>query len=146
MTSLSKRCWYNKLIFFYNIVNGLLPDYLQSFIEIPSQGKYPLRLVSAGKLNLHQKALIKLFFPYCIDERNKLNSEVRNAKSMNKFKKSIKIENLENSLYHVQDPLGLKLLSCLRFQFSHSNKNKFRYGFNDTINSMCACGTEHFFQ
>ena len=30
LISLSKRCWYNKLIFFYKIVNGLLPDSLQS--------------------------------------------------------------------------------------------------------------------
>ena len=48
--SLSKRRWYNKLYFFYKIVNGLLPDYLQSYIEVPPQGNYPLRSVSARKL------------------------------------------------------------------------------------------------
>ena len=30
--SLSKRRWYNKLIFFYKIVNGILPDYLHSLL------------------------------------------------------------------------------------------------------------------
>ena len=38
----------------------------------------------------------------------------------------------------------------LRLQFSHLNKHKFRHGFSDTINPICACGTEietteHFF-
>ena len=47
---LSKRRWYKKLIFFYKIVNGILPDYFHSCIEIFSQNKYPLRSVSSGKL------------------------------------------------------------------------------------------------
>ena len=58
------------------------------------------------------------------------------------LKKSIKIEKLENSLYNVYDPLGVKLLSRLRLQLSHLNKHKFRLGFNDTVNPMCPCGTE----
>ena len=48
----------------------------------------------------------------------------------------------ENSLFSVHDPLGAKLLMHLRLKFSHLNEHKFRPGFNDTINSMCACTTE----
>ena len=47
-----------------------------------SQNKYPLRSVSSGKLKCipsRTKSFSKTFFPYCIDERNKLNPEVRNA-------------------------------------------------------------------
>ena len=40
--------------------------------------------------------------------------DVRNTKLIYKLKKSIKIEKLENSLYNVYDPFGVKLLSCLR--------------------------------
>ena len=50
LISLSKRRWYNKLIFFYKIVNVLLPDYLQSYIEVLPQDNYTLRSVSAGNL------------------------------------------------------------------------------------------------
>ena len=46
--SSKERPWYNKLTFFYKIVNGLLPDYLQSYIEPSFQDNYPLRSVSAG--------------------------------------------------------------------------------------------------
>ena len=47
------------------------------------------------------------------------------------------------------DPLGEKLLTRLRLKFSHLKEHKFRHGFTDTINPMCACGadveiTEHF--
>ena len=115
------------------MVNGLLPDYLQPYIEVPSQGNYPLRSVSAGR---------KSFFPYCIDEWNKHNSDVRKAKFIYKFQKSIKIEKLENSFYNDHDPFGVKLLSRLRLQFSNLNQHKFRHGFNGKINSMCPCGTE----
>ena len=88
LISLSKRRWYNKLIFFYKVVKGLLPDYLQFYREVPSQDNYLLRSVSAGKWNplpSWSKSFKKPSFPYCIDEWNKLNSEVRNAKSIYKF-------------------------------------------------------------
>ena len=44
----------------------------------------------------------------------------------------------------------MKLLTCLRLQFSHLNEHKFRHGFNDTVDPFCARGneietTEHFF-
>ena len=45
LMSLSKRYWYNKLIFSYKIVNGVLTDYLDSCIDFFSQNKYPLRSV-----------------------------------------------------------------------------------------------------
>ena len=47
------------------------------------------------------------------------------------------------------DPLGEKLLTRLRLKFSHLKEHKFRHGFADTINPVCACAadvetTEHF--
>ena len=48
----------------------------------------------------------------------------------------------ENYLFSVYDAFGAKLLTSLRLKFSHPDEHKFRHGFNDTINPMCACGTE----
>ena len=50
-------------------------------------------------------------------------------------------------MYSIYDPLGVKLLTRLRLQFSHLNE--LRHGFGDTVNARCACGgegetTEHF--
>ena len=75
-------------------------------------------------------------------EWNKLKIGVRNAKSINVFKKSILSEKQKNSLFCIYDPLGVKLLTHFRLQFSHINDHKFRHGFSDTVNPMCACGTE----
>ena len=34
LISLSKKCWYNKPVFFHKIVNELIPYYLQSYIKV----------------------------------------------------------------------------------------------------------------
>ena len=88
--SLVKRRWHNKLIF--KIVNRLLPDYLYSYIDFPSQESYLLRSSSASiirPLPTRTKSFKETFFPYCINEWNKLKVGVRNARSINIFKKSI---------------------------------------------------------
>ena len=58
-------------------------------------------------------------------------------------------EKKENYFFSIYDPLGVKLLTRLRLQFSHLNEHKFKHGFNDTLNPICECGhdfetTEHF--
>ena len=55
----------------------------------------------------------------------------------------------ENSLFSVDNPLGVKLLAHLTQQFSHLNGHKFRYDFNDKVSLICGCHaeiekTEHF--
>ena len=77
--------------------------------------------------------------------------EIRNSKSVSALKKLIKCEKKkENSIFSIYIPLGVKLLTRLRLQFSHLNELKFRYGFGNTVNAIFACQseietTEHFF-
>ena len=59
-------------------------------------------------------------------ELNTLKADVRNAKSINIFKKLIVREKKEKSLFSVYDPLGAKLLAHLRLQLSHVNEHKFK--------------------
>ena len=40
------------------------------------------------------------------------------------------------------DPLDEKLLTRLRLNFSHLKEHKFKYGFADTTNPICACGAD----
>ena len=79
------------------------------------------------------------FFPYCINEWNKLPVEIKNSKSINIFKKLILIKKKENSIFSICDPPGVKHLTRLRLNFSHLNAHKFKHGFNDTINPLCEC-------
>ena len=132
-------------------MNGLLPISIHIWIS-PYQINYSLRSVSASviKTSLSStKSFKNNFFPYCINEWNNLTVDIRNSKSVSLFKKLSKCEKKKNSIFLIYDPLGVKLLTCLRLQFSHLNEHKFRNGFGDTINAMCACGsevgtTEHF--
>ena len=50
----------------------------------------------------------------------------------------------------MHDPTGLKLLTKLRFGFSHLNEHKFNHNFKGGINPLCFCNLElelvlHFF-
>ena len=133
-------------------MNGLLPGYLYSYLVFPSQINYSLRSISASviKPSLSRTNSFKnTIFPYCINKWNNLTVEIRNSKSVGAFKKLITCENKENSIFSIYDPLDVKLLTRLRLKFSHLNEHKFGHGFGDTINAMCACGseavtTEHF--
>ena len=150
--SLVERRRRNKLIFFYKIVNGLLPDYLYSYLNFDSQQNYPLRYAKDSNIMListRTKSIKKSFFPYCINVWNNLKADIKNAKSISIFKKLIVSKKHGNSLFSVYDPLGEKFLTRLRLKFSHLKEHKFRRGFADTINPMYACGadvetTEHF--
>ena len=150
--SLIEKRWRSKLIFFYKIMKGLLPEYLFSYVDFSTQEKYSLRLSTTSMIRSFpsKKQFFKnTFFPYCISEWNKLTVEIKNAKSINIFKKLILIKKKENSIFSICDPLGIKLLTRLRLNFSHLNEHKFRHGFNDMLNPLCACGndietTQHF--
>ena len=118
---------------------------LYSCLDFPSQINYSLRSVSTSVIKLpmsRTKSFKNTFFPYCINEWNNLTVKIRNSKSVSAFKKLIKCEKKENSLFSIYDPLGVKLLTRLRVQFSNLNEHKFRHGFEDTINTMCACGVK----
>ena len=143
--SLTRRRWRSKLIFFYKIVNCLLPDYFYSYL-------HPLRSAVLSKLRPFSSRTIpfkNLFFSYCVKEWNNLKACITNAKSLNVFKIFIVSEKEKKSLFWVYDPLSVKILTSLRLEFDHLNERKFRHGFKDTLNLLCTCGadvetTEHF--
>ena len=113
-------------------------------MDFPSQINYSLRSVSASVIKppvSRTKSFKNTFFRYCINEWNNLTVEIRNSKSGSAFKKLSKCKK-KKSLFLIYDPLGAKLLTRLRLQFNNLNEHKFRYGFEDTINATCACGSE----
>ena len=126
-------------------MNGLLPGYLYSYLDFSSQINYSLRSLSASVIKpslSRTKSFKNTFFPFCINEWNNLTGEIRNSKSVGAFKKLIKCEKKENPIFSIYDPLGVSLLTRLRLQFSNLNEHKFRHGFGDTVNAMCACRSE----
>ena len=92
------------------------------------------------------------FLPHTIKEWNKLGSEIRNAETYDSFRKMLLNfrRPIGSSTYKIYDPLGIKLLSRIRFGFSYLSGHKFRHNFADPLNPLCSYSLEtestlHFF-
>ena len=75
------------------------------------------------------------FFPFTITEWNKLDHDIRNSDSLNIFKLSLLrfVRPVVNSVFDMNNPYSLKLLTRLRLGLSHLRYHKFRHYFEDCI-------------
>ena len=87
-----------------------------------------------------------------IVEWNKHDVTVTNAKLFMIFKNLLlKIGRpIQNSIFKIHDPLGIKLLTRLRGGLSHLNEHQFRHNIQDCLNPQTlsgdfqhACGKTH---
>ena len=64
--------------------------------------------------------------------------------SVSVFKKSLLgfIRPQKRSIFNINDPNGLRLLTRLRVNLSHLRDHKFKHNFLDTINPLCSCSLE----
>ena len=79
-----------------------------------------------------------------------IDDETKNSKSISEFKRKLlaMIRPNKNSIYGINDIVGIRHLSKLRLKFSGLNEHRFRHNF-DCLNPVCRCGTadedsEHF--
>ena len=49
---------------------------------------------------------------------------------------------MQNSIYNIHDPVGIKYLTRLRLGLSHLNEHILRHNFQDCLNSLCSCSLE----
>ena len=83
LESLADRRWSCKLFFFYKIIQGLLPSYLQTYHKPVSEGAYITLSTTQNKIKqipARSKISENSFFPYCIKEWNKLDDKIRYIK------------------------------------------------------------------
>ena len=144
--------WYRKLCLFYKVFKNEHPKYLFNLIPVRST-PYATRTVG----NIHviktkHNFLKNYFFPSAIIEWNKIDSNLRNSKSISVFKEKILnfIRPSPNSVFDIRNPKGIKLITRLRLGLSHLREHKFKHSFQDTLNPLCNCGqdiesTTHFF-
>ena len=52
------------------------------------------------------------------------------------------IRPVQNNIFNIFDPQGLRLLTRLRLGFSHLNKHRFRDNFQECMNPVCSCSLE----
>ena len=78
--------------------------------------------------------------------------EIRGLSSISQFKSALlkSIRPKASHVYNINNPIGLKLLTRLRLNFSHLREHKFNHNFSDSLVPFCNCGqleaesTSHF--
>ena len=150
--SLRDRRWFRRLCTFYRIKISERPSYL--FDCIPkNSSKYNTRNNdTAFGIFCRTESYKNSFFPYTIDEWNRLDSGIRNSNSYLVFRKQLLnfIRPIPNSIFNLYNPLGIKFLTRLRLDFSHLNEHRFRHNFEACLTPLCTCSqttesTLHFF-
>ena len=141
LESLRDRRWYRRLVYFFNIVSGRAPEYLQERLPVKQNSRNSHRKMLFRNFNTKSEYYRNYFFPYCIGEWNKLSPEIKQSQTISIFKKKILefIRPKKCSIYGIHDPEGLKLLTRLRLQLSHLREHKFKHNFSDTLNPLCPC-------
>ena len=92
----------------------------------------------------HTDCVKNSFFPFPLNDWYKLDGTIRNSESISILKSRLLsfIRPLENNVYNIFDPIGLKFLTRLRLGFSHLNEQRFRHNFQDCMNPLCSCSLE----
>ena len=140
--SLKERRWMRRLCYFFKIFNNHSPSYLFKYLpSLSISQRYPNKFNSFYCRTI---AFQNSFFPSSVNHWNQLDVETRNCKSYPIFRKRLLklVKPLENNIYNIHDPVGIKLLSRLRLGFSHLRYHKFRHNFSDTLNPICSCTLE----
>ena len=138
--SFKLRRWMRRLCMFYKIKTLKIPEYL--YYLIPNYHRtYNIRNLDFVETCYCRTDAFKYsFLPYFISEWNKLDPDLRNAKSYSTFRKSLLKTGRPrpNHIYKIHDPLGLKLLTRHRLGLSHLNEHRLNHNFDSCINPLCS--------
>ena len=143
LESLKSRRWYKPLACMYKIIKKEAPNYLINLIP-RINSNIITRNSHIPSFHCRTDCFKFSFFPYTLKDWFKLDDHIRNSESIAKFKSSLLsfIRPIQNNVYNIFDPIGLKFLTRLRLGFSHLNEHKFRHNFKDCMNPLCSCSLE----
>ena len=123
-----------------------LPKYLFNLIPSDTHPYNTRGFSKIGTYYCRTETFRKSFFPHTIIDWNNLPIKLPNSKSLLGFRR-----NLLNSdegcpppkpIYNIHNPVGIKLLTCLRLGLSHLREHKFNHNFEDCINPLCSYNLE----
>ena len=83
---------------------------------------------------------MNLFSKYILEFHPDITNIDSDVIFRNAMLKTIRL--VPNHIFDACDPLGVQLLKKFRVGLSHLGEHKFRHGFNDAINPICACNRE----
>ena len=136
---------------FYKIKNNGIPSYLAELIPSEFHLYNTRNTRNITTYSCRTDAYNYSFFPWTINEWNKLNFSIQ-ASGFNIFRANLIkiIQPIPNSVFSIFNPLGLKLIARLWLGLSHLNEHRFKHNFNECINHLCICSldidsTVHYF-
>ena len=140
---LKSRRWYKRLCCMFKLMNEKAPNYLKNLIPKCRQ-TVRTRTNHIPSFNCRTECFKNSFFPSTLSDWFNLDISVRKLESIDVFKSRLLsfIRPIENNVYNIFDPVGLKFLTRLRLGFSHLNKHRFQHNFQDCINPLCSCSLD----
>ena len=89
-TALNLRRWSRRLALFFKIVNNLTPEYTREPIPPLPQSNYLLRRPAIiRQIRARTMSFGASFYPNCLSQWNKLDSEIRQLPTLGMFKKKL---------------------------------------------------------
>ena len=126
LESLKSRGWYKRLVCMFKIMNEKAPNYLINLIP-----KYEPTIKTRNNTIPSYKCRTNFFkhsfFPSTLNDWFNLDINIRNYESISLFKCRLLsfIRPVQNSIYNIFDPKGLKFPTRLRLDLSHLNSHRF---------------------
>ena len=139
--SLYNRRTFHRLLYFYKIMNNLLPVYLKNEIPQAVPNLHDTRQHRGTWIATRTNKYNYSFFPHSVNAWGNLSNLIKASPSPNIFKKRyMEFYRINaNSIFRIHNPVGIKLLTRLRVGLSHLREHKFNHHFHDTGNPYCSC-------
>ena len=143
LESLKSRRWYKRLVCMFKIMNEKAPSYLINLIP-KHETTIRARNNNIPLYKCRKNCFRNSFFSSTLNDWLNLDINIRNSEFITLFKCRLLsfIRPVQNSIYNIFDPKGLKFLTRLRLGLSHLNAHRFRHNFQDSLNPLCSCSLE----
>ena len=144
LESLKSRRSYKRLVCMFKIMNEKTPNYLINLIL-----KYEPTIRTWNNSIQSYKCRTNCFkhsiFPSTLNHWFNLYVKIRKSESISLFKCRLLlsfIRPVQNSIYNIFHPKGLKFLTRHCLGLSHLNAHRFRQNFHNCLNPLCSCSLE----
>ena len=121
--------WTRRLCLLYKVFSSGQPSYIYDLL--PPLRSSRRHVNSFNLVTCKSEYFKNSFIPNVIYEWNKLDPDIRSSASYNLFRNTLLkfIRSAQRKTLHINDSVGVKLLTRLRLGFSHLRGHKFRHGF-----------------
>ena len=138
LKSLRDPRWCRKLSLFYKVLENTNLKYFLSLIST-RRSFYSTRNIHNIPFQKQNAIFSKtLFYTSTMIEWNNLDPHLGKIESFSVFKSNVLkfIQPSPNSTYNCHSPKGIFLITRLRLGLSHLREDKFKHGFQNTLNPL----------